>query len=156
MGEAVNSKKLLTKSYQTWRVIQAPGQWAQFYRDRIKQVGNYRSAIIFPEQLLGLNQKSIWTASGTISDKNMVVSVNRITSFSLQAQQDRGRKTLETVEQVYEFEAAYHDDLSALYLANANQVYNTPKFIDFKTLFTSKADAAKWACRYAERMVGEI
>lgn len=58
--KAIDFTKVHTKAYKVWRIIQAPGAWGQIYRDREQKLRGYRSALIFPEQILGLNQELIF------------------------------------------------------------------------------------------------
>lgn len=56
----LNLKQLQTPKYQSLRVLQASGGWAQVYKDRIREYGKYRTAIIFPEALLFIPSKRIY------------------------------------------------------------------------------------------------
>jgi hypothetical protein len=161
MGEAVNSKKLLTKSYMTWRVVQAPGVWASIYRERIKRMGNYRSAIIFPEQLLGLNQNSVWQSFGGADGKSTTTSITRHGVLRLGS--ETGTRTREVeffnrIEDVYEFEAKYSNqsDLDKLVMRSEANSYFQPKFHEVSQLFTNRNDAAKWCGRFIEASVSQI
>ena len=157
MGEAVNSKKLLTKSYMTWRVVQAPGVWSSVYRERIKRMGNYRSAIIFPEQLLGLNQNSIWSAAGSQSGKTLTASISRHSLFKLYSAATRAN-SFNRIEDVYDFESKYHDEaaLKLLLLTTDVDSFYKLNFSELGLLFTNKNDAAKWCSKFIEANAGEV
>ena len=48
-------KRLDSESYRTYRVLRAPTVVGDVYRSRIKQYGNHRGAIIFPEGIFTLS-----------------------------------------------------------------------------------------------------
>lgn len=54
-------KKVGARGYKAWRILSASDTWASIYRQREKTLRDYRSAIIFPEQLLGLDQENIFS-----------------------------------------------------------------------------------------------
>lgn len=60
MAKSIDFTQAHSKSYKVWRIISAPGHWCQIYREREQRLRNYRSALIFPEQILGLNQEFIF------------------------------------------------------------------------------------------------
>jgi hypothetical protein len=113
--------KAHSKKYQTWRVLQAPGEWATVYNDRIREFGNYRGAIIFPEQLLGLNQKCIFTASVNRQVHQSVSGgISQLNTWGIY---DSPNATfLTTLDEVYEFERR-----------------STPKDLRFTSVFGSRA-----------------
>lgn len=163
MSEAVDSKKLLSKSYSTWRLVMAAGAWSELYRERMRKYGNYRSAIIFPEQILGLNQSSIYSASVVANGNTMSSSIGRIGSFELWADLGGQRSSwtrLRTVEEVYDFEAANSTADGYNYLAiqpAQTSTYNSKtKFAEYGALFSGKSDAVKWVARQLEKQVGNI
>lgn len=163
MSQAVDSKKLLSKSYSTWRLVMAAGSWSELYRERMRKYGNFRSAIIFPEQILGLNQSSIYSASVVVNGSNITSSIGRINGFELWA--DMGAKSsawrkLLTVEEVYDFEAANSNqdgyNCLAIQPAQTSSYNSRTKFAEFGALFSGKNDAAKWAAQQITKQVGNI
>jgi hypothetical protein len=81
MSEAVDFKKIGSKSYKAWRILSAPDAWAQIYLNREKLMRPYRAAIVFPEQLLGLNQSRIYQVICYKTGNNVTSHINTIRNF---------------------------------------------------------------------------
>lgn len=56
---ALNFKTVNSANYMAHRLLMAPSKWLEIYQTRIKAAKD-SNALIFPEQLLSLNQKAIW------------------------------------------------------------------------------------------------
>lgn len=142
--QAIDFTKVHSKAYKVWRILQAPGAWAQIYRDRETVLRNFSSAIIFPEQLLGLNQSQLFTASLSVSSEGRSASVSSMTIPSLLL--DGG--TVENYEAIYDWESKNHDDgaLKSMSLSRPGSYNNTPFWS--VNLFTNRKDAVKMASRH--------
>lgn len=150
-GTKVNSKALLTKKYMAWRVLQAPGAWAQVYIDRNKALGPHPGAIIFPEQILGV-RGAIYRVKFEKRVNQAGLSITTIAKPELHYFTSRmDSAQLHTVEDVYEFEQRNQDrgDLKMLKLDGGNMASAS----DFTEglLFTNKRSAVRWASKYLER-----
>ena len=155
--EAVNMKELLSPRYRLYRVMQAPGIWRQIYADRIASFGDYRSAVIFPEILLGLNQSTLFTSSNAVSASACSVGVTAIPHNGVCTL----KETITKVQSIHEFEEDNQDLETAknLLFSNASQArysFDHRTFIHTTPLFTNKNDALKWAMRALEKGVGQI
>lgn len=83
--QAIDFTKVNTKSYKVWRILQASGDWAQVYRDREQAYRDYKSAIIFPEQILGLNQRNIYKAHAYFVQKSVNSYITGVSCKKLNA-----------------------------------------------------------------------
>ena len=144
MAEAQDFTRISTKSYKVWRILQAPGVWGQIYRDREERLRNYRSAIIFPEQLIGLNQSQVFMMSvDQIGTDRRTVTVSGISKTNLYL--DNG--LVSEYQQIYDWESQHHnnDALTGMTLNSpSNSTYQSVQFHTLN-LFTNKKDAIKMA-----------
>jgi len=142
--------RINSKSYKVWRILQASGVWGQVYRDREERLRNYRSAIIFPEQLLGLNQTQLFiTTIGSMTLNTRTVSVASVDNKHLQLHGG----TVSHYNEIYEWEGENNgsEALKGMTIGTINHDpdryfssgSNTP-FSDLN-LFSSKRDAVKMA-----------
>lgn len=141
MAEATDFKKIGSKGYKAWRILSASGSWAQTYRDREKMLRDYKSAIIFPEQLLGLQQSKIYqvivTRVGTVITSRIVV----IRSF---IPLGAGNERLDTVEKIRDYEYQHHEG-GALHRVTLGGGDNTTFYNH--CYFSSQKDAVKYQAK---------
>lgn len=147
MAQAQDFKRIHTKSYKVWRLLQAPGCWGKVYREREMLLRNYRSAIIFPEQLLGLNQSLLFTASTTVSSEGRSASVSSLNTPKLLL--DGG--TVDYYDDIYDWESENNgnDALKSMCIGRSGAYSNIPFWN--VTLFTNRKDAVKMASRHLEK-----
>lgn len=146
MGEAVDSKKLLSKNHRVWRCLQAPGDWGQFYRDRQKALENYRSAIVFPEQVIGLEGHDLFivnnTKSGVVSTSIGIVRGVTIGTY---------QETFGTIQDVYDYELENQSQqaINSLMVRYPGSLLTSYEFSKF-AYFSSRKEAVKFAQRFIE------
>lgn len=140
---AINFKLMGSDSGRLLRVMQAPGFWTRIYQDRIRLFGDSRGAIIFPEQLLGLDQAAIFRVSMIQSEWHMQTEIKTISEFRLE---DRtSRKPLTTIEDIMAFEertANVEDAPSMLRMSCSDGSYSSHGFTG--AMFTSRKEALRW------------
>lgn len=88
-----------------WRILQAPGAWATRYNERIKRFGHVKGAIIFPEQLLGLNQKYIYMVVTGATFKSVTVTIEQVAGWSFDS--NKHANVIHTIGDVYEYEQRF-------------------------------------------------
>ena len=139
MAEAVDFKKVGTKGYKAWRILSAAGSWAQTFRDREKMLRDYKSAIIFPEQLIGLNQSKVYQVivhkvGGTVTSQ--IIALN---NYIPRGAND---EKLDTVEKIREYEYEHHEG-GALHRIKVGKGNNNTTFYNH-CYFSSQKDAVKY------------
>lgn len=144
-GLSTDFSKIRTKSYKMWRILQAPGIWAQIYRDREQKFRDYRTAVIFPEQIIGLNQSEIYsvaTSTPEYSSRTRTVTLHTHSNFELILKV----AAAESVGEIVEWESSNHasDAISDMRISSPHQSTSRPFFAS-TNLFTSKKDAIKFA-----------
>lgn len=85
MAQAIDFKKITTKSYKVWRILQAPGAWGQIYRDREQLYRNYRSALIFPEQVLGIAGSPVFKVTTSCVQRTLSSHITNVYVNALNA-----------------------------------------------------------------------
>lgn len=150
MADAIDSKKLLSKKYRTWRVLQAPGAWAQCYIDRGKQIAQYQGAIIFPEQLIPLGESAVYVCNFDRSSgrNSLSFSIVRLENPELVVFQNTQPVKLTSVQEVYDFEERNSDraDLTMLKISGKGNGDSFSRNQDFNKgmLFSNKRSAKNW------------
>jgi hypothetical protein len=141
MVDSLNLKKLGSREYRIARILQAPEPWQTFYRGRLKEIGRFDKAVIFPEQLLGLNQNCVYAVSVVESFGN---SGNTITSTIYGLRSYRAKNAdgdrLETIDDILRYEQSTVNKLSSLYVGQTSGGFS------FKDLciFTTATAATKY------------
>lgn len=139
MAEATDFKKIGAKGYKAWRILSAAGAWAQTYRDREKMLRDYKSAIIFPEQLVGLNQSKIYQVIVTRTGQTIASQINAIVNY---IPRGAGGERLDTVEKIREYEYENHEG-GALHRIVVGKGNNNTNFYNH-CYFSSQKDAIKY------------
>lgn len=158
---AIDFKRILGKSGSMHRVMKSPGVWSSIYIDRVKRFGNIHGAIVFPEQLLGLKQNTIWMVSTTEDDKNgfrVSVAVSETTQRFLSTK-NWGQPNITTVEDVHEFErksVAESFDPTALYLVHERSSAFTELCFVKSNLFTNEKSANIYAKRFLKNAMKRL
>lgn len=139
MTKAVDFKKIGSKGYKAWRILSASGEWAQIYRNREKMLRSYKSAIIFPEQLLGLNQTKIYQVIVTYSSDTVFSQVLIIRDFAPRAATGEVLDTLEIIRE-YEHENQGGGEVHRVSVGkkNANNSFYN------RSYFSGEKDAIKY------------
>jgi len=162
-SQAINFTKVHTKPYKVWRILQAPGAWHRVYRDREVLLRNYRSAIIFPEQILGLNQTSIYKVVVVKGSSNSVEShITALRSFGLFAHVPKdqygffvqpGRISSTEELRFWEDQNSDGGDVHRLMLASGSD----PSWsFDRYAYFASIREAVKFQAREQEKLLSQI
>src|ERR1700759_1977302 len=142
---AIDFNKVNNKKYQLYRVMQTSDIWSRIYRDRIKAYSKYRTAIIFPEALLGLNQNNVYcprySKANTII--NVTISSIPLSRFMIFDIATDDFTPIKNLEQIEKFENATTTNDFVAYLHFTQSGLNLP-FADC-ALFSSKNDAIRFA-----------
>lgn len=93
-------KRLDSESYRTYRVLRAPTVVGDVYRSRIKQYGNHRGAIIFPEGIFTLSCPIFAVYIEAASHDGVQVAIRPFSSSLLYA----GYGPIENIEDLLEIE----------------------------------------------------
>lgn len=163
--EALNFKRIGTPSYRTYRVLQARGDWGQLYRSRVAEYGDFKGAIIFPEQLFSLNQSTIYAAGSSEAPRqsngagSLTLSIQPLNHIGLY--DGINGQFLTRSEQVLEYEDANYtkDGIRLLTIGTpaANMLTaHTPVFGHMQALFTSKDQACRWLEKQATKQIRKL
>lgn len=142
MAEAIDFKKVGTKGYKAWRILSAAGAWAQTYRDREKMLRDYKGAIIFPEQLIGLTQSKIYQVIVTRSGSTISSQINVIHNYTPKG---ANGESLDTVEKIRDYEYENHVG-GALHRITVGKAGNNNNFYNH-CYFSSQKDAIKYQAK---------
>ena len=158
MAEAINFKKINSRKYKAWRILSAPNGWGEVYRLREIKFGQVSGAIIFPEQILGLNS-SIYSVAGSRSGGSASTHI-KLWSPKLTApagvMDARTSDELETCEEVYECERHWQPrDKVGLCIRITDIQDMTFASLDL-ALFTNIKDALKYQATLMASMVSQI
>ena len=142
------------KRYKIWRIVRCSGAWIEIYRHREKRLRNYKSAIIFPEQLLELNQSTVWSAhakpepSSNTSTDSIVIGITKWASFQPCGSNSR----LRSIEEILDFEDqnSKSEEVHRLTIGKSN--------IAFKAifLFSNQREAFRFATSQGEKLLPMI
>lgn len=158
---AIDFKRILGNSGSLHRVMKSPGVWPSIYIDRYKRFGDIHGAIVFPEQLLGLKQNTIWMVSTISDEKNgFRVSVN-VTETTQRFLSTRmwGQANISTVEEVHAFErktAAEGVDPNILLLVHEKSSAFTELCFVKSNLFTNEKSANFYAKRFLKEAMKRL
>ena len=149
----LNSPQLLSKRYMPWRILRAPGAWAPAYMARAKAIRRYKSALVFPEQVLAIKGAGVFEVLGRDDNANrnpnrqtseVEVTIRRLDSCEILVND----KVAKSVEQIYEYEDQNDEtvDLMTIYIGfgNAGRTTNGQPFLS-RYLFSAKRDAVAYA-----------
>lgn len=151
MAEATDFKKIGAKGYKAWRILSATGEWAQTYRDREKMLRGYKSAIIFPEQLIGLNQSKIYQVIVTRTGNTVSSQINALRSF---LPKGANGEILDTVEKIREYESE-HSDGSGLHRLHIGKSTQDTSFYQH-CYFSGLKDAVKYQAKRQAHYLSQI
>jgi len=161
--QAISFTKVHTKPYKVWRILQAPGAWNRVYRNREARLRHYRSAIIFPEQILGLNQASIYkvvVVRGSSGDVESHISTLRSFGLFAHVPKDQygcfvepGRISSTDELSYWESQNSENGDTHRLMVSSGSD----PKWsFDRYDYFTNIRDAVKFQQREQEKLISQI
>lgn len=148
MTEASDFKKTGTKGYKAWRVLSSPGAWGQTYRNRERILRNYASAIIFPEQLLGLKQSRIFQVIVYKTGDSVTSEIRSIRDFIPRGVNGEKLSTLQAIRD-YEYENHEIGAVSRISVGrgNNNVFYN-------HYFFSGLKDAIKYQQKTQAQLLG--
>jgi hypothetical protein len=161
MAQAIDFKKVTSKSYKVWRILQAPGAWGQIYRDREQTYRNYRSALIFPEQVMGIGGSSVYKVTAHCVQRSLTTNITNIHVTALNAlmsKEDEDRYIcpgmLCNMEEIQRFEHLNREagQTHRLYLGSSSQ--DNP--FDRHAWFTNLKDAIKYQNRLQESLFHKL
>jgi hypothetical protein len=146
----LNSPQLLSKKYMSYRILRSPGVWAQAYIDRAKHLRPYKSALLFPEQLLPIAGANIYHVyyQNTHSNQTVEVSITKWTNPHIEIP---GVKGMPTLEQLYDFEHENSQSASDLNLLKVIAGSWDKTFLSLY-LFSGKRDALAFAQKNLKRI----
>lgn len=160
--KAIDFTKVHTKAYKVWRIIQAPGAWGQIYRNREQALRGYKSALIFPEQVLGLNQELIFKVVVAKGQGGSVQShITPLRKFGLYVPEDKSAKypyskpgQLTSMDEIRRWEADNQNpgDTHRLMVNITGQEWCFDRF----ELFSSLKDAAKFQAAEQAKLLSQI
>lgn len=127
--------KVHAKRYKAWRIVRTAPKLVDLYKKRLKKLEGYRTAIIFPEQLLNLSQSSIYRVKEEKVGESSSVTITAINKFIPEINYGE----LKDAHAIFETEANDSDMI----------VVGGKVFMDLM-LFTSKNDAVKYATKRLE------
>lgn len=151
MTEAIDFTKVNSKGYKAWRIVSASGSWAQIYREREKELRGYKSAIIFPEQLIGLNQNIIYKVVVVRTGQKVDSHITAIRNF--QPQGARGEQ-LNTLEQIREYETE-NSEPGGSHRISVGKHAGDSSFYNF-AWFSSQKDAIKYQAKEQAKCLSQI
>jgi hypothetical protein len=150
----LSGPELLSKRYMPWRLLRASGQWASVYAARARIMKGYKSALVFPEQLMASSGTTLYCValgfgvSNGKTDKHRVrVAVDKLIGVSLQIDGIKGKPT---IDEIYDFEeeSSMKPDVQGLKLLipsrDPSSDSNSTSFMN-NYLFTERNDALKFA-----------
>jgi hypothetical protein len=147
MTEAVDFKKIHTRKYKVWKILSVSPHLSQFYKERESRLRDYRSAIIFPEQILGVVDTPVYHVTCSSPESSIGVGIRAVREFHLTSTKDG---VLETIQDVKAWED-FVGEVSDLYLSTGP--HNKHAFL-MMDLFANRKDAIKFASRYLEKFNG--
>jgi len=131
-------KKVNTTKYRTWRVLNAPGAWAEVYRERAAKFRGIPGAIIFPEQVLALRQEAIFSVGCTKVSDCVSGQISVVRNFVPRGLDEE----LDSFEKILEFEAAHALSGTTHRMILGKSQSNNSFYT--QALFTSKSSALKY------------
>lgn len=152
----LNSPQLLSKKYLSYRILRSPGAWARVYLDRAKELRIYKSAIVFPEQVLPIAGVALYSVdfgsdNGNNNPSRQTNEVRvSIVKFDFCRIELDGVKGAVSVQEIYDWE---HENQSS---ADINSVRlltaaGSKMFIHYN-LFSNKRDALAFAKKQLARI----
>jgi hypothetical protein len=156
--ESVDFKLIRSSRYCTMRIISAPGVWATVYRSRLAQFASFRTAILFPEMLLGLDQARVFS----VFDRE---NIRAYASVSIQAVMPKAFRLLDHTghrieynckEDILKFEEDYHDDKALGQMVITDDFTSGNMNFFSLPLFYNKSEALKYANQMLETKLGAI
>lgn len=156
MAEVINFKQLASEKHRVYRILRAGPNVINGYKKAIAKVGNYRGALIFPEQHLCLKDSNIFAVTTARKQDTTSVLVTRTGPFTLC---DANNKEMKTVDDVISAELTGKEvdhgysriGLAYFILKNpSNAVSNQCLFADPQSdaetfWFSNKSDATSFA-----------
>lgn len=139
MAEASDFKKIGSKGYKAWRILSATGAWADAYRNREKEMRVYKSAIIFPEQLIGLRQSKIYQVVVHRTGDTVSSQIHAIRNF---IPRGANGESLDTLEKIRDYEYENHEG-GALHRITVGKSAQNNNFYNH-CYFSSMKDAVKY------------
>lgn len=146
MAEAIDHKRLMSKKYMTWRVLQAPGAWSTLYRERARRQKNAPGMVVFPEQIMGGNDLYLVTQSRV--GLSFGFHIELIHGATLRT--NRG-PPLRTLQDIYDHEFATKDDITDQFILNSSFSFGKADGNAF--LFTGRNYAIRHMTRLANAHV---
>lgn len=143
----LNSPQLLSKKYMPWRILRAPGKWAPAYIERARRLRGYKSAIVFPEQLIPILGSSLYEVHHSTNNGNensqrqtsmVEVKIAKWPNIRLVLS---GEKGTPTVEDVYRFEDEHDSEPRHILVEGGTW---TTGFMQ-SSFFSAKRDAIAYA-----------
>lgn len=152
----LNSPQLLSKKYLSWRILRSPGAWARAYIDRAKELRTYKSAIVFPEQVLPIAGAGLYMVNYSSDNSNnnpsrqtrqVGVSICKLNHCRLEVD---GIKGTVSVQELYDWEHENQTEADFKHIRILNSGA-TQQFLD-QNLFSAKRDALAFAKKMLSRI----
>jgi hypothetical protein len=143
----LNSPQLLSKKYMPWRILRAPGKWASVYIERARTLRGYKSALVFPEQLIPVLGSSVYSVDYSTNNSNetpnrqtslVEVKIHKFSEVQLILSGEKGQPT---VEDVFRYEDEHDTEPGHIRVAGGGWMAS---FFN-SALFTAKRDAVTYA-----------
>lgn len=138
---AVNIKRLDSESYRTYRVLRANPVMSDLYRRRVKDFGNVRGALIFPEALLSLTSP-IYAVALTADSSTHRAGVTVVSSKAILTHDGC---EIRSIEQIHEAEASVFTEADAKKLFKLpGSGYGAERFFTDNVIFTNREAVMKY------------
>jgi hypothetical protein len=142
---ALDFNKVNNKNYQLYRVLQTSDIWSKIYRNRIERFSGYKTSIVFPESLLGLNQVNVYAVVEYADQIGVVAAAIPMYRFKIYDIRLSSENGLRDLEQIEAFERATSNLEFSEQLCFRFNGLRLP--FGVSALFSSKKDAGKYASK---------
>jgi hypothetical protein len=144
----IDFKKVHTKGYMAWRILSVNPKLSEVYQERVAKFKNYRSALIFPEQVIGLPNSSIYYVLSDKSNSEIKISIHTLTNPRIISTKDG---SIDSIQDLVDWENL-NGKPNDIKMANVITSYYA-RSEGFMTLpwFSNKSDAVKYASKCLEK-----
>jgi hypothetical protein len=152
--EALDFKKLNSTSGRMMRILRSHGKWAALYTERMAEIGDMKGAIVFPEQILSLNQSTLFAVSVVSKDDgkalNLHTRVSLLEDLTLAAGSTWSKHPYRVVEKFDEIIAIEKENPEDTSLFSVGGPGRHSSFNDSRFFTNGRA-----AVRYAEKIMSK-
>lgn len=163
VDQELNFKKFSTEKHRVHRLMRAPSHMLQTYRYLINEIGSYRSALIFPEQFLLVNEQNFYAVTAPLTPSDSIsIKINQYEPCKVFTVGKANR--IRTYEKIIDAEQNSSSDAPAIFSLGRTEAspkiplnrieakisipnsWSEPKSSEnFTCFFINKSDAIKFA-----------